>query len=219
MIPIRCHTGLASRVTAIVNALCRTNGIDFVWRVNAHCPARHEDVFPHGVPGVTFLSDGPPALMTRFEGGRTCDFYEPHPLAAEIYSRVVASLAGSPPLYRQHLAVCARFFRRRVQLAPAHLAAAVATEATRLGCDEVFLLADSHRSELAAYLAAVGVRSILPQCPELAHDMDRNAPDVLKFCSDWRHLLAAGSIVTHAQDTALLHPAMAVGTPLVQVWQ
>lgn len=213
---LHCHTGLASRVTAMVNALARWPQIEVAWQVNEHCPAPHKAIFPGGVPGVRWIDDAPPSFMTRFEDRRTCDVYRPHPDSDGLYRRVLEALAGAPPRDGRAVAVCARFFRHQREASISALAVAAACCAKSAGCDEVFLMADAHRETLANWLAVYGIRAVLPRVPELRHDLDRNATDLLTFCSDWKHLLAADAIVTSAFDTALLHPARAAGTSIVQ---
>lgn len=213
---IHCHAGLGGRVTAVVNALCHSSEVEFVWRINRHLPADHQEVFPHGIPGVQFIRSAPD-WTTRFHDGGTCDIFRPFAAAGMLYRRVIASLAGSSPQNRCRLAICARYFRQPSNPSTDDLVAAAADAAKALSCDKVFLLADSHRQVISAGLASYGIRTMLPRCKELTHDLDRSQLDALQFCADWKQFLAADTIISNSKVSGLLHPAMATGKTIVTI--
>jgi hypothetical protein len=166
-------------------------------------------VFPDGIPGVRFCDPEGDCGLTPWNDqpyfawdGAAC-----RPTADRAYAAIMSAMTGTA-WESFDLGVCARFFRRP-QTTPDALAAHLRHTASRLGIRRVFLLADSHRREIAALCPDLEI--ILPRCPELAHDLHRPKDATRTFIDDWKTLLACPHIVAPDGPTTMLHPARAAG--------
>lgn len=214
---IRMPFGLGNRVAAMANGLSRADEITVPWRVNVHCPAPVEDVFPQGIPGVKF----PPAETRIFPSVFDHIPAESWHAAADrsranaAYEMIVSRMAGEPLEDAPAMAVFGRF--HRAKLADPDALADAAGRVAKDRCEErVFLLADLHRERIAARLKIVyGLRVILPFCQALAVDMQRSRKDLADYLRDWKTLLSARLIIAADGPASALHPARAKGTPIV----
>lgn len=207
MTPIVSRSGLGGRVAAIANGLAAFGKIIFAWEANAECPLCWREVFPHGIEGVAF-SDGPAVGPCTRIGGVGCTQW----IEGGDYSPVMAAMAGAPEMSLK-VAVFVRFFRTPDIHVPS-FAERVAVRVREIGASGVFLMADSRRAEIAAYLRHHGVVCVTPQCPELASDLGRGRDATLAFLSDWKTLLASGRILAYKTPSAILFPARAAGVPV-----
>jgi hypothetical protein len=209
---IHCHTGLAGRVTAIANGLACCGRVTFAWQKNAHCPVSHQLIFPHGIPGVTFLDAAPPAMMTRLDDCKTIDVFRAWWNGSLFYKQVLEAMTGVTYSAPHDLAIFARFHRTGTD--PDELADLAAHHAKNSGAKSIFLMTDYHRDRVARRMESHGFRVDFPLCQELHHDMDRHPADILNFCADWKQLLASKIIVAPQAPTGILHPAIAAETEI-----
>lgn len=212
MIPtrIQCAFGLGNRVAAIAHALSWVSEIEFAWRINWQCNATHQQVFPHGIPGVTFVDDAPSGFTSRLHGTRVHLWgagQDPDSVAST-YKVVMNALLGDavePP----EAAIIARLHRFRVD--PLEAAISMADAAAREGISGVFVLSDSHRQLIARVLTERGIKVVLPLHPEMGFEQDRTPERLAAFCPDWKTSLSAGKIISVGGVSTLLYPAMADG--------
>lgn len=213
---VRCGMGLGNRVAAMANGLSRAAEIQFVWRVNEHCPAAHTDVFPSGVPGVKFLTDAPPNFATRF-GELWCydwDAAGDRSAANAAYAEIMAAMGGTPMWRAPEVAILGRF-HRNPGADPIALADAAIRLHGRFRWDRAFVLSDLHRGGIAARLARAGFEAAQPESRELVADLDRTREDVLDYACDWATLLSASRIIALDGPASALHPARAAGIEII----
>jgi len=205
---VRCGFGLGNRVAAIAHALCMFERVRFVWRINHECPAHHEDVFPNGIPNVEFDMDAPLGFASQF-GDKRIHEWQPDLDAQkrkDAYQTVIDSMAGDA---KEEFRFSAIARLRRFQINAQDAADEIAWRAKNIGADSCFLLADSNRAEIAERLAENGIKTTLPDSPEMEHDFDRNAASVIQFCSDWKTALAADILFSVGGDSSLAFPKIA----------
>lgn len=204
--------GLGNRVAAMANGLSRADQIQFVWRVNEHLPADHEQIFPTGIPGVEFLRDAEPAFATRWDG---CwcyewDAAEDRATANAAYASIISAMVGRQPIYPWRTSILARF-HRNPDRRPEEFAAKAIRILRGERSTEVFLLSDIYRDAISTALLESSIRPIIPQCLEIPSDLDRIDEDIIHYCSDWKMLLACGHIIALDGPASALHPARAAG--------
>jgi hypothetical protein len=208
--------GLGNRVAAMANGLSRSGQIRFVWRVNVHCPAGHTDLFPDGIPGVSFVDSAPPAIATRW-GGAWC--YEWHAAADRhaanlAYGLIMSAMVGTPMWRAPEVAILGRFHRNQ-HADPIALADAAIRSHGKYRWDQAFVLSDLHRGAIAARLGQAGFDAVLPESRELVADLDRTRADVLDYACDWATVLSARRIIALDGPASALHPARAAGIEII----
>ena len=198
-------------MAALATGLCEHKDIRFRWENNAECPLDWQDVFPDGIPGVTFENGSPVGRCTGWSAVFT-GLTPSHPTAPFI-SLVMDHMAGTAE-QRPPMAVFIRFFRTpgvRMQNFVSHILSC----ADRKEQNHVFLMADSRRGEITEHLRNNGVTAVQPQSPELARDLGRTPEGTVLFLSDWKTLLGSRWIVAGETPSAVLFPARAEGIPVL----
>lgn len=211
---IRCGMGLGNRVAAMANGLSRAEEIQFVWRVNEHLPATHEEMFPEGVPGVEFVTDAPPNFATKLDG-KWCyewDASGDRAAARVAYARIIAAMVGQPWVFPPPVAILGRFHRAPggSPLALAQAAAAALPARDR----RVFLLSDCWRESITSILKGDRIGVLQACCLPLSEDLRRTRADLLAYACDWQTLLSARTIIALDGPASALHPARAAGTEI-----
>ena len=212
---VHCSEGLGNRVAAMANSLSRSESIEFVWMVNDHVPARWQDVFPHGIDGVTF-SPGAVAWPATEWDGVSCERWDAagdRAAADAAYGRIMAAMAGAARAGCS-VALAARFHRNPAADAR-RLAMMAAFHAPMRS--PVFVFADSRRAEIRRVLDALDVGCVLPSSPALRWDLERTRSGLMAYLADWQRLLTARVIVAIDGPSSALHPARAAGIEIVYV--
>ena len=210
---VRCGMGLGNRVAAMANGLSRAVEIRFIWRVNQHCPADHSDLFPDGIPGVTFVTEAPPAMATQWDGAWCYDWHAAGSRQAAnlAYRTIMHSMVGTAPSYAPRTAVVGRFYRNPSGDPETLAKAAVRAVKAAKGERRAFLLCDRFSASVAAYLIEADVTPVVSLCGELHSDLARSRGDLIRYASDWKTVLSARRIVALDGPASALHPARAAG--------
>ena len=210
---VHCPFGLGNRVAAMANGLSMAKWIRFIWPVNHHCPARAEEVFPHGVPGVEFL-EAPRGRkqLTRWNGLIAhCWDATNHRTEADLsYATIMDAMVGDAVPLPPSVAVIGRFHRNPAGC-PHDLARRAAKAASETQDRRVFVLSDCHRGVIIKELQSAGAMVIPPQCPALPNDLKRSSATLLKYIIDWKTALCANKIIALDGPSSALHPARAAG--------
>lgn len=206
---VTCPGGIGDRLSAIANALTRSQSVLFGWKRNTHCPIDAAEIWPEGIPSVAFEDSGGPMSVTRFDGhpchshAAALDRQISDSKLLELIALIHASPLEDPP-------TVAVFFRGRAAPASDPLPAA-RLAASRAGQEgRVFLMADSQRQEIAEELLANGAIPVWPRSPEMSHDTDRDGCTFHAFLGDWKTLCLARFVASHARRfSSLLLPVLA----------
>lgn len=215
---IRCGFGIAGRVCSMANGLSRAREITFVWRVNEQCPLTHREVFPNGIPGVTFDTKATRAPATHI-GPMPIDIWEAaedRETANSAYLSIMAAMCGEARQDAPAIACFARYFRK-ADVPPFNLGRATGILAAQRGHSAAFVLADCNRAEIARGLSVAGVAPVFPESPEMTEDMDRTGESVRAYIRDWKTLLAAKAIVCASEESGVMFPAFAAGTETLAI--
>lgn len=208
--------GIGNRVAAIAAAMIRQPEVVFHWRNNIHLPAEWDEIFPNGIPGVTFVPEPLPIpfrLMGKNMGhqwGTDEDRSKSHTAFQVVLRCMTGEAAPHPPA----VAILGRFHRSHGSC-PHKLADAATAQAEKAGTHRVFILSDKFRTEISQRLSHAGIESVLPLCPPLPVDLVRSLPEIVDYLSDWKTLLRASCIVATPGPASALHPARAAGTPVI----
>lgn len=213
---LRAPAGIGARIAVMANGLSRFDQVAFGWERNHYLPLGWDEVFTHGVPGISFReASAGSSPTTGWAGIAGYDWRAAadRRRADEAFARIIAAMAGAAMDHPPPLAICARFWRCPAA-DPSAISALAIQQAVAMGARRVFILADLHRAQIAEELDSRGIAGILPTCPELPTDLDRTPGGTLAYLGDWKTLLAARLIVACDGPASALHPARAAETPI-----
>lgn len=188
--------GLGGRVSVIAHAMAQDDSPEVEWIVNAHCPARYQEVFPDGIPRVRMVNRTTPSGS----GSVFC-----RPAAVPVLRQMTISIFRAMQL--DPVTICDLGVHWRGHRGPEgeKLAPFLSRLEWLLASTEgpIAVLADSDRSIIAG---VVGDRALPQESREMDHDLDRQPEDIRPYMADWARILACRVIATNCPHSLALWP-------------
>ena len=202
---IYCQTGLGNRVATIAACLKHYGSIVYYWRKNRDLYSDYSDVFPQGIPNVTFKNIDFGVPSTGLRGCMAYDYF-----SDVDYTEIINRLT-SEAHYNPSISIHARFHRVN-NISPLSLVDALPEDT-----QEVFVICDKYRSEIYRECTKLKIKVIEPKSREMTHDFDRLDSDTYSFIADWKTLCLSKVIVTNCPQSSALHPCRQKSAEIISV--